>query len=216
MLQRVVQRVGGSLRVRSWAMPAGRLDLHARRGLLPRHLFGGHGRCQRVHGRVYRRWAKLHAGGRLLQPLLQRLAGDLRLCAALLQACLGPMCREHRVLLRAVPRRGVWEQLSIAMRRAGKRRKTVAQSAFSGPMSQMMRALNAHMDFAVNANAVIYLENHHHSGVAQVAGGRASWFRTQPCAIALFTSPGCFSARTCRSATRGALAWRPECDRGRS
>jgi hypothetical protein len=53
-----------------------------------------------------------------------------------------------------------------------------------------VRALDAGLDFAAGANPVIYLENHDHSGVASLAGGRASWFRTQPAAIALFTSPG--------------------------
>jgi pullulanase len=53
-----------------------------------------------------------------------------------------------------------------------------------------MRALNAAQDFASGVGPVVYLENHDHSGVAQFAGGRANWFRTQPAAIALFTSPG--------------------------
>jgi pullulanase len=86
-------------------------------------------------------------------------------------------------------------------------RQTVAQSASSGPMTQMMRALNAHLDFAVNANPVIYLENHDHSGVAQVAGGRASWFRTQPSAIALFTSPGAVLLRNGQEFGWDVLLW---------
>jgi glycosidase len=69
-------------------------------------------------------------------------------------------------------------------------RADVAGALLNGLTTKMVRALNAHLDFAPSANPVVYLENHDHSGVAQLAGGRASWFRTQPAAIALFTSPG--------------------------
>lgn len=69
-------------------------------------------------------------------------------------------------------------------------RTTVAAALASGLSTSMVRALNANLDFAAGIGPVVYLENHDHSGVAQLAGGRANWFRTQPAAIALLTSPG--------------------------
>lgn len=69
-------------------------------------------------------------------------------------------------------------------------RTRVAAALANGLSTAVVRALNADLDFGAGVNPVIYLENHDHSGVAQLAGGRGNWFRTQPAAIALFTSPG--------------------------
>lgn len=56
--------------------------------------------------------------------------------------------------------------------------------------SELLRVLNSNLDFAVGKSPVIYIENHDHSTVVQNAGGRGSWYRTQPPAISLLTSPG--------------------------
>ncbi len=69
----------------------------------------------------------------------------------------------------------------------------LAAPAGVGPAA--LRALDSARDFAPTAQPVIYLENHDHSGVAWQAGGRSRWFRTQPAAIALFTSPGALLLR---------------------
>ena len=71
----------------------------------------------------------------------------------------------------------------------------------------VVRALNASQDFAPGVAPVICLENHDHSGVAQAAGGRASWFRTQPGAIALFTSPGAVLLRNGQELGWDVLLW---------
>jgi 1,4-alpha-glucan branching enzyme len=54
----------------------------------------------------------------------------------------------------------------------------------------LMRALNSAKDFAPGRGPVTYIENHDHSTVANKAGGRAFWYRTQPAAIALYTCAG--------------------------
>src|SRR5262249_18783607 len=53
----------------------------------------------------------------------------------------------------------------------------------------LMRCLNAGIDFAPGKGPVIYLENHDHSTLANKTG-RDRWWRTQPLAMALLTSPG--------------------------
>jgi len=53
-----------------------------------------------------------------------------------------------------------------------------------------LRILNAHQDYGVGKGPVIYIDNHDHSTIVNAAGGRNRWFKTQPAAIALLTSPG--------------------------
>ncbi len=55
---------------------------------------------------------------------------------------------------------------------------------------ELLRCLNAGLDFAPSRGPVTYVENHDHSSLVQVAGGRSRWFKAQPAAIALLTSPG--------------------------
>ncbi len=56
--------------------------------------------------------------------------------------------------------------------------------------NQILRILNTSLDFAPGKGPVTYVENHDHSTIISEAGGRARWFKTQPAAIALLTSPG--------------------------
>lgn len=53
----------------------------------------------------------------------------------------------------------------------------------------MLRVLNSNHQFDVGKGPVTYIENHDHSTLANVVG-RARWYKTQPAAIALLTSPG--------------------------
>lgn len=55
---------------------------------------------------------------------------------------------------------------------------------------EILRILDANRDFATNKGPVTYIENHDHSTIVRQAGGRDRWFKTQPAAIALLTSPG--------------------------
>jgi hypothetical protein len=55
---------------------------------------------------------------------------------------------------------------------------------------EVLRILDANRDFATNKGPVTYIENHDHSTIVSVAGGRDRWFKTQPAAIALVMSPG--------------------------
>ena len=65
------------------------------------------------------------------------------------------------------------------------------QYARSGHLNeQVLRILNANLDFAPGKGPVTYIENHDHSYIVSEAGGRDRWYKTQPAAIALFTSPG--------------------------
>lgn len=54
----------------------------------------------------------------------------------------------------------------------------------------IMRVLNANKDFVPGKGPVIYVENHDHPSIIVKAGGRNVWWKTQPYAIALLTSPG--------------------------
>ena len=54
---------------------------------------------------------------------------------------------------------------------------------------RIMRMLNSGRDFAPGRCATVYIENHDHECIA-LKGPRSEWWRTQPYAIALFTSPG--------------------------
>jgi len=56
--------------------------------------------------------------------------------------------------------------------------------------SGLMRLFNSSKDFNVGKAPTTYIENHDHSEAVNNAGGRAQWYRTQPYAIALFTTPG--------------------------
>jgi hypothetical protein len=53
-----------------------------------------------------------------------------------------------------------------------------------------MRLLNSARDFGVGRVPTTYIENHDHAEVASNAGGRSVWYRTQPYAIALYTTSG--------------------------
>ena len=54
----------------------------------------------------------------------------------------------------------------------------------------LLRILDANLDYASGKGPVTYVQNHDHSSYVHEAGGRHRWFKTQPGAIALLTSPG--------------------------
>lgn len=54
----------------------------------------------------------------------------------------------------------------------------------------LIRALNAGKDCDPSRRPVTYVENHDHSTATEQCGGRGSWWRTQPLAIALLTAAG--------------------------
>jgi 1,4-alpha-glucan branching enzyme len=56
--------------------------------------------------------------------------------------------------------------------------------------TEILRILNANLDFASSKGPVTYIQNHDHSSIMHEAGGRGRWFKTQPAVIALLTSPG--------------------------
>jgi glycosidase len=56
--------------------------------------------------------------------------------------------------------------------------------------SHLLRILDANRDFAPGKLPVTYIENHDHATIISEAGGRHRWYKTQPAAIALLTSPG--------------------------
>jgi pullulanase len=56
--------------------------------------------------------------------------------------------------------------------------------------TSLVRALNAGKDFVGGRRPVTYVENHDHSTLTEQCGGRRSWWRTQPLAVALFTVCG--------------------------
>lgn len=56
--------------------------------------------------------------------------------------------------------------------------------------AELLRILNADLDFAAGRAPVTYVQNHDHSSITQAVGGRFCWYKTQPAAIALLTSPG--------------------------
>jgi glycosidase len=56
--------------------------------------------------------------------------------------------------------------------------------------AELMRLLDAARDFGEGRAPTIYVENHDHRRFMRKAGGRDSWYLTQPYLIALFTSPG--------------------------
>ena len=55
---------------------------------------------------------------------------------------------------------------------------------------EILRVLNANLDFATGRGPVTYIQNHDHSAIVREVGGRGRWFKTQPAAVALLTSPG--------------------------
>ena len=62
---------------------------------------------------------------------------------------------------------------------------------YYGISTQFLRVLNANLQFAAGKAPVCYIENHDHSTIVTRFFGRdKGWFRTQPLAIALLTSPG--------------------------
>jgi 1,4-alpha-glucan branching enzyme len=60
----------------------------------------------------------------------------------------------------------------------------------TGNPQRILRILNANLDFASGKGPVTYIQNHDHSSIVHEVGGRGRWFKTQPAAIALLTSPG--------------------------
>lgn len=58
------------------------------------------------------------------------------------------------------------------------------------PDGQALRVLDSNRDYFPGKSPVIYAQNHDHSSVMHEVGGRGRWFKTQPIAIALFTTPG--------------------------
>lgn len=56
--------------------------------------------------------------------------------------------------------------------------------------AEILRILNSNLDYAQGKAPVTYIENHDHSTIVREAGGRGRWFKTQPPAISLLTSPG--------------------------
>jgi glycosidase len=60
----------------------------------------------------------------------------------------------------------------------------------TGNPQQILRILNASLDFAAGKGPVTYIQNHDHSSLVHAVGGRGRWFKTQPAAIALLTAPG--------------------------
>jgi pullulanase len=61
---------------------------------------------------------------------------------------------------------------------------------YSGIDTKYMRVLNSNKDFGMGKAPVSYIENHDHSTLVTRFFGRDKWFKTQPYAIALLTSPG--------------------------
>lgn len=55
---------------------------------------------------------------------------------------------------------------------------------------EALRILDASRDFDAGRGPVTYVENHDHSTLTSVAGGRHRWYKGQPAAIALFMAPG--------------------------
>lgn len=56
--------------------------------------------------------------------------------------------------------------------------------------STLVRSLNAAQDFAPGRVPATYIENHDHSTLANVSGGRGYWYKAQPLAMVLLTVPG--------------------------
>jgi pullulanase/glycogen debranching enzyme len=56
--------------------------------------------------------------------------------------------------------------------------------------AEILRHLNTGLDFQTGKGPVTYIQNHDHSSLVSQSGGRERWFKTQPAAIALLTSPG--------------------------
>ncbi|MEM7798868.1 MAG: alpha-amylase family glycosyl hydrolase [Chloroflexota bacterium] len=55
---------------------------------------------------------------------------------------------------------------------------------------QLLRVINANHQFSERKGPVTYIQNHDHSSIVHEVNGRQRWFKTQPAAIALLTSPG--------------------------
>ncbi|MGR8981657.1 MAG: alpha-amylase family glycosyl hydrolase [Gammaproteobacteria bacterium] len=56
--------------------------------------------------------------------------------------------------------------------------------------SEILRIINANLDFDQGRGPVTYVQNHDHSAIVHEVGGRGRWFKTQPAAVTLLTSPG--------------------------
>ena len=56
--------------------------------------------------------------------------------------------------------------------------------------NDLLRTLNSALAFTSGKVPVTYIENHDHSSIIHQVGGRHLWFKTQPAAISLLTSPG--------------------------
>ena len=82
------------------------------------------------------------------------------------------------------------------------------QDAANGVLSpEIMRALQSNRDFGAGKGPVIYIENHDHSTLIHAVGGLANWWKTQPAAIALFTSPGAVLIHNGQERGRDEMMW---------
>jgi pullulanase len=66
----------------------------------------------------------------------------------------------------------------------------LVSAAWGAPRTDLVRALDATKDLSGDRRAIAYIENHDHSTVTGQTGGRGTWWRTQPAAIALLTAAG--------------------------
>jgi pullulanase len=78
---------------------------------------------------------------------------------------------------------------------------------------EMLRALNAGLDFADGKGPVTYIENHDHATIVNVGGGRSAWWKAQPYTIALLMCPGTPLLYNGQEFARD--AWMPESGDGR-
>jgi glycosidase len=62
--------------------------------------------------------------------------------------------------------------------------------AASGVDTKIMRLLNSQEDFAADEGPVVYVDDHDHSTVTHLIGGRDVWWRLQPALVALFSVNG--------------------------
>jgi pullulanase len=87
--------------------------------------------------------------------------------------------------------------------------RQVMQDATTGNLyPDVMRVLQANRDFDADKGPVICIQNHDHATLINAVGGLNYWWRTQPAAIALFTSPGAVLIHNGQE--RGLDAWMPE------
>ena len=64
------------------------------------------------------------------------------------------------------------------------------QAANANMTSELLRIQDAARDFAPGKSPLTYIQNHDHSNILSVVGGRSRWYKSQAPAISLCTSPG--------------------------